>query len=343
MATNAATTAAAPRPLTEQLTRAAIGSAIVSLVVTALVAGLAVSRASAHVLSAGAVAAVVAAAAATGALVGWMEGLNQGALEVADGVTALACGPGCSSAPEADPWSAGRLWRAASVWAALAAVWALAGGALFAVALNGRPARWVAVFIALVGLTGATGVVVAVVARHRGAHGVAAVLNGTLAVAPVPLAVRGWRQVAFPLAISQALVNAGFGWLLFHDYGIRGHTGVAPLTRSVVLADVPVIVIFLAVIVHAVANRLGTVDALVGRVSVDHETPAGARPSPVGWQAVVYIGVLGVVLGRIAGQLLPEQPTLVDVCLARALFSGVMVFVVAGFAYVRGATNAATR
>jgi hypothetical protein len=325
------------RPLAEHLSRVAVTTIVITAVVTALVAALATSRATAHVLSAGALAAIVAGAAATGVLVGWVDGLNSGALDVVTGAALLTCGPDCRSEPKADPWTPRSLWRTALMWGLVAGLWAAAGAALVAVALNGRPARWVAVFATLTGLAGLSGVVVGVTARHRGAHAVRAMASRP--PAPVPLLRRAWRQVALPLAASQAVVNAGFAWVLFHDYGVHGGTGVAPLTRSVVLADVPTIVTLLSLIFHAVAAKWGAVDVLTRRVEpvAEVDTPS---PTRVGWQTIVYVAALGIALGRLAGSLLPDAPTLPEVIVARGLFSFAMVFAVSGFGYVRGVTNA---
>jgi hypothetical protein len=320
-------------------------------VITLLMAALATSRATAHVLSATALALIVAGAAAASVAVAWGNGLYNGAADVLKGEAVLDCRPGCHAEPDKDPWAPKELWRTTLLWTLLVAVWAGAGGALVAVALNGKQARLLVVFVALAGLAGVAHVVVDAVARHRGAHATRRPLDPDEPV--VGIRRRAWLQVALPLAIAQLLVNAGMAWVLFHDYAThvpRADVGVGlgtaaaagkVLTRSVALADVLVIVTILAVIFGSLASMWGATDVGLGRVVTDDpETQTTTSKSNIGAQGIVYVALLGLVLGKVVTWLLPSSPSLLDVVVARAVFAGVLAFLAAGAGYVRGAVNA---
>ena len=57
-------------------------------------------------------------------------------------------------------------------------------------------------------------------------------------------------------------------------------------------------------------------------------------------QGLVYIGLAGLLLGKLASLVLPGAPTLLQVALARGALGGVLAFAAAGAGYVRGAVNA---
>jgi hypothetical protein len=233
------------------------------------------------------------------------------------------------------------LWLSASAWAGLAALWAVAGAGLVAVALDGKRARLIVLVAAFAGLAGGAAVVVDVVARHRGAH---AARRALVAAWPVtPLRRRAWRHVAVPIALGQAAVNGAMAWLLFHDYG-RGAAAIGSakvLTRPVLLADFVVMVVLLTVIFSSLARRWGATDAGLGRVALD-EADAQSVPAkaPIGWQGLLYIAVVTYIVGNLVGTLLPGTPSLALAALARGVFAGVLAFLVAGVSYTRGAVNA---
>ncbi len=157
---------------------------------------------------------------------------------------------------------------------------------------------------------------------------------------PIPIRHRAWRQVALPIAGVQLVVNAAFAWVLFHDYST--HAGGAKLlTRSVALADVFVLVTIVSVVFGSVTATWGSTDTLLGRVTADDPAAQQATvKSPIGWQGILYIAVLAVVLSKVVAFLLPASPTLLEVAVARGLFASVLAFVASGAGYVRGAVNA---
>ena len=326
-------------PLTEHLRSTTVGSLGVALVVDLVLAALATSRATAHALTPGALVLVVAGASITiGVLVAWPNALYTGAQGVLTEETVLTCEPGCRNEVQADPWETGRLWTGTAVMAALLGIWSLAGAGLVTVALDGRHARLLVVGAALFGITGLTGTFVEIVGRHRGAHAARAL--AARGVPAVGLRRRAWKQIAAPVAVMQALVNAGFAWVLFHDYRTGDQFAAHALTKSVALADALVIVVIVAVIFSAIASSWGSVDALLGRVEPEEPEVQTVSPkSPIGVQGVVYVGVAGFLLGKLASMALPGTPTLLEVALVRGVYAGVLAFLTTGIAYVRGALN----
>jgi len=339
----AVTTRPVTRPLPQHLGRIAVAGAIVAFLIALVISALAASRATAHVLSPAGLAAVVAGAAAALVFVGWVNALYTGATDVLTGEARLECGPECRSVPRDDPWTGRRLWLGALAWSALAAVWALAGAGLVAVALDGKRARLVVVVAAFAGLAGTAAVVAEVLGRHRGAHAARRALDGTWPA--TPLRRRAWRQLALPVALAQGVANLAMGWLLFHDYARgsaaaeagRGHA----LTSSVVTADFVVMVVILTVTFASMLRRWGAADAELGRVVLD-DADAQAVPAkaPVGAQGVLYVAVVTYIVGKLTGHLLPTGPTLLLASLARGVFAGVLAYIVAGVSYTRGAVNA---
>ena len=329
-----------PKPLHRRLGQTAAGNAGAQMAIALVVAALASSRAPAHVLTAGTVVAIVAVAAATSGLVGWLAGTYGGAAEVLSGVAELECSPHCPAAPSQDPWVVPRLWRAALRWAAVNGMWALAGAGLVAVVLNGQRAGLTVLFVTVAGLSGCAAVLVDTVARHQGAHAARRLLLEPPVA--VPLRRRAWREMALPLALVPTVVSTLFAWVLFHDYRVHQPFAAKALTRSVALADVPVTVVVLIVIFTVIYVRpWAEVDARLGRIALD-DPPAQAVPhtSPIGYQGIVYTALAGWLFAVVVRWILPAEPTLIEVMLARGLYAGVLTFAFTGVAYTRGAINA---
>jgi hypothetical protein len=328
------------RPLHRRLGETAVGNTVVQVVVALIVAALAASRAAAHMLSPAGLVGIVAGAAATGALIAWIAGTYGGAADVLFGEAELDCSPHCPAAPDGDPWTARAVWRTAPQWSAAAAAWALAGAGLVAVVLNGKHAGLGVLFAVVVAFSGSAAVVIDTVARHRGAH--AARLLLLEPPTPVPLRRRAWLQIGLPMAGVQSLVHVGMAWLLFHDY--RVHQPFAPnaLTRSVALADVGIVVLALVLIFAVVLARpWGEIDARLGRIHIDDpEAQVVPAKAPIGVPGVVYAAIACWLLAAVVGWVLPANPTLVQVMVARACYAGVLTLVFTAVGYVRGAVNA---
>jgi hypothetical protein len=112
------------------------------------------------------------------------------------------------------------------------------------------------------------------------------------------------------------------------------------LTRSVALADVIVLVTLVAAIFGSVSAAWGATDAALGRVRLDDAVAQeSSAKSPIGVQGLVYLGLLGLALGKVAGWLLPSSPSLLEVAVARGLLAGALAFLAAGAGYARGAVN----
>ena len=336
MATDAV---ADPRPFHRRLGETAAGVTVIQIVVALVVAALAASRAVAHVLSPAGLVGVVAGAAATGGFISSIAGSYGGAADVLSGQAELECGPDCPVAAGVDPWAAPRLWRSAPLWSAAAAVWALAGTGLVAVVLNGKHAGLGVLFACVAVFSGSAAVVIYAIASHRGAHAARALLLAP--PTPVPLRRRAWLQIALPLAVGQALVHVGMAWLLFHDYAIHEPFSPKSLTRSVALADVGIIVLALVLIFGAVfARPWAEVDARLGRIRLDDPmSQAVPAKAPIGVPGVVYAALACWILAAVVGWALPANPELWQVMVTRAAYAGVLTFVFAGVAYVRGAVN----
>jgi hypothetical protein len=160
-----------------------------------------------------------------------------------------------------------------------------------------------------------------------------------------PLRRRAWREVALPLAVLQAAVNGAGAWILFHSYGRPGAIGATAgpvLTSRVALADAGVLIVIVGLLYTGTATAWGSVDGALGRIDVPPDVASlGVSPtSPLGAQAVVYVGVLAFVLAKVAQIVLPKAPTLLEVAAARALLAFVMAICAAAFGYARGALNA---
>jgi hypothetical protein len=333
------TTTSTPEPKTvaDYLGNDARVTAATFAAVFAVVGGLAVSRASANVLTPAALAVLVAGTAATLGSVGWINGLYGGALDAIDGAV---------MAPEIptegrDPFAARSLWITALAWGVCSAAWAAAGAGLAAVALDGKRAQWIVVFVVLTGLAGTAGVVANAIARRTGIDGVRRL--GVATATPVPLRRRAWRQLALPMAAIQFLVNAGVSVLVFHDYRTGAAAALDPkgLTEKVALADVGVTVIVVCCLLAWFAGRWGRVDATLGRIELDDvEAQTVPAKAPIGLQGIVYLGLIAAfVVAPFLGLMLPPSPSLLAVVLVRAGFAAVLVYLVVGLSFVRAAVN----
>lgn len=325
-----------PRPVSEYLGKDARTQGVSFLITFALVGGLAVSRASANVLTPAALTLLVGGTAGTLGMVGWINGLYGGALDAVTGRVHAPESPGEGR----DPFAPRALWTAALGWGAGSAAWAVTGAGLAAVALDGRRAKFVVVFVALTGLAGTAGLVANAVARRTGVDAVRRL--GVATAMPVSLRRRAWRHLALPMATVQFVVNAGLTVLVFHDYRTGDPLAAKALTESVALADVGLTVLIVTLLFASFAGRWGRVDAALGRVELDdpvaQTVPAKA---PIGWQGFVYVALVSaMVVGPLLGLLLPPAPSLVAAVLVRAAFAGTLAFVVSGVAYVRAAVNA---
>ncbi|HVV36639.1 MAG TPA: hypothetical protein VHC63_08550 [Acidimicrobiales bacterium] len=320
-------TTTAPKPTFTQAMRSGYVSTGVQQVVTfALFAALATSRAAGHVLSAGVVAAMVVVAAATATVIGWTANLYGGAF---DSLTRAVTPDESIEPSSSDPFATATLWRTTLLWALGAAAWAGAGAGLVAAVLNGRVAKFPIVFVSLTALAGVSVVAVNGAARRRGYASAAAT-----ATESVSLRRRAWLHVAVPFALSQALVNGGVAWLLFHAYSAE------KLTSSTGFADALLVAVLMTTIFGGITRSMGAFDFATGRVHLD-DPDAQTVPSrsPIGLQFMVYATFVGVLLSKLIVFVLPSHPALAAVIVARGAFAGVLVFIAAGFGYVRGACN----
>ena len=311
-----------PPPLPEYLGVSTVVNGAIQLALALAVAGLAASRADAHVLSPAALAAVVVVAAAAGVLVGWPVGLYAGALDLLRRRTRLTATP--RPVDEGDPFAVQPLWRATLGWTAAAAMWAAAGAALVAVALDGHRARLLVVFVALAGIAGVASVSLDALARRRGAEAAARLQD--MGVAPYPLRRRAWLHFALPIAVGQFAVNAGFAWLLFHDHTVGDRFAPKALTDSEALADIGLLILIVCAFFAYVARQWGEVDAMLRRVTLDDpDVQAVPAKAPIGRSGFVYLGLLAfVVLGAIAAAVLPSEPSLGAVMVVRGLFAATL-------------------
>jgi hypothetical protein len=333
--TTAPEQATAPSTVAEHLGDDARQTGIVLVLAFAVVGGLAVSRAAAHVLTPTALAALVVGAAATLASTSWVNGVFGGALGVVTG----AVRPPAEPSEGRDPFTFRSLWSSALVWGVGAAAWAGAGAGLAAVALDGRRGRFVVVFAAMVGLAGTAGLVANAVGRRTGIDGVRRIGVATADV--VPLRQRAWQQLALPMAAVQLAVNAAMSVMLFHDYTTGDAFAPRALTETVALADVGVTVLIVSCLFAWFAGRWARVDVALGRVALDDPSSQVVSPKArIGRQGIVYLALFSAfVVGPMLGLLLPTTPSLAAVVVVRSVFAAVLVFVVAGLAYVRSAVN----
>jgi hypothetical protein len=140
--------------------------------------------------------------------------------------------------------------------------------------------------------------------------------------------------------VLQALVNAGFAWVLFHDYARGGSPGLEPLTDNVAFADALIVVVLLTAIFGGIAAGWGAHDAASGRVSLDDPRTQSLASAPrFGIQGLVYAGIVALLAFRLASFVLPSSPSLAAVIVARGVLAGLLVGVATGIAYVRGACN----
>ena len=340
----------APASVRDSLERAASRGGVAQVVIGGVVAAVATSRAAGHALSAPALVGLVAGWAMTLAVLAWPQGVYAGAAQVLAGEV--------SAAEPADPPhpTLGPAWRTAVELGAAATAWAVLGAGMVAAVLNGRGAPWIVVAVTLAGLAGTASVVVDLAGRRYGMAAAGAARAALDRISPdvpagpgptsrPPLRRRAWREVALPLALVQAAVNGAASWILFHSYRRPGAIGSAAgpvLTSRVALADAAVLIVIVGVLTTATATAWGSVDGTLGRVDVPPDVASlGVSPtSPLGAQAVVYVGVLAIVVAKVAQIVLPKAPTLLEVAAARALLAFLMASGAAGFGYARGALNA---
>ena len=336
-------TRAEPRPaapVREYLTANAVALAVILAVLCAVVTALAVSRAAANVLSPAAVAGIVAGTAVALLSVGWANALFSGAHDV---LTGRLEAPPTPATDGAEPFTPRTLWRTTAALSAGAGAWAAAGGGLVAVALDGRRAGGLVLFVAMAGLAGTAAVAFDTLGRRRGAEAARILLDR--APDPVPLRRRAWRQLALPIAAGQLAINAGMAWLLFHDYVVGDAFAPRALTERVALADVLVTVLIVCSYFAWVAGRWGAVDAALGRVELDDPaSQAVPAKAPLGRQGVYYVALIAIfVIGPLLGLLLPATPSLGRVAVIRAVFAAGLAFLTVGVAYTRGALNRMAR
>jgi hypothetical protein len=313
----------------ESLRASYISNSIQQLLLFLVFAALATSRAGGHVLSAGAVAGIVIVAAATSTIVGWTTNLYGAAFQVLTGVVDADD----ETAPDA--FDNRVLWRTTVLWALGAAAWAGAGAGLLAAVLNGRVARFPTIFVALVGLAGVQVMAISGAARRRG---IAAATSS--ATRTSRLRKRAWLGIAVPYAVSQGLLNAGIAWVLFHSYPTGDASVKGALTNSTAFADVLLIVVLLTIVFGGMTRYMGAFDAATGRVEFDDvDTQTISKRAPIGVQFMVYTAIVGLILARLIGIVLPAAPSLAAVIVARGTFAGVLVFLASGIGYVRGACN----
>jgi hypothetical protein len=312
--------------------RTALRSNVVQQLVLALLfASLATGRANGHVLSGAAITGIVAVGAATAAVVAWTINLYSGSFAVLTGAVTIDA----SDHDVADPFSARSLWTTTLLWALGAAAWAAAGAGIMAAVLNGRVARFATVFVAIAVFSGIANVAISDAARRRGFA--AATVTPTVVS---PLRRRAWRQIAFPFAVTQGILNGGVAWVLFHDYATGSASATNALTKQVALADALMFVLPLTLVFGGLTRYLGAVDAASGRVVLDDpETQTVPKRSPIGMQFAVYVVIFGLALAKLAGYVLADRPSLGAVIATRAAISVVIAFVAAGIGYVRGAVN----
>lgn len=311
--------------LTAWLRDRARAAAVGNVIAFVLVAATAASRAAHGVLSpAGLVAVVVGAAVAattTGWVAGFYEGVDAGLRSTVQPVT-----------PARSDLLAGRaVWRTALGWTAWTGLWSAAGAVVLAAILQDHSAPFPVLAMALIAIAAPAAVVVDLVARASGTAMGAALR--THRPDPVPLLRRAWRDLALPVAVVQAVVNAGAAWVLFHGPAADG-----TLTRGAAFADATLVAALLASLFGLLGGRWGSVEAASGRVALDH----GDRPERqvrFGPQALVYAAGLAVLATSAAGLVVPSTPSLVRVALVRGLLAGLLTLVACSLGVVRGAAS----
>lgn len=320
----AAPTAEAPATLAAWLGQRAGAGAVGNVVVFTLLAATAASRAAHGVLSPAGLVAVVVGAAIAATTTGWVAGAYEGAEAALHG-RVVGVRPGT-----ADALSGRNPWRVALRWAGGATLWAAAAAVVLAAVLRDHSAPFPVIAVALVAIAAPAAVAVDVAARAVGAAQGATLLRHR----PVTTSLlrRAWRDLALPVAVVQAVVNAGAAWVLFHGAAAEG-----TLTKGDAFADALVFAALLASLFGALGARWGSVDAAAGRVEVPGGAPA--RRHPVGPQALVYAAALMVLGTSLAGLVVPASPSLLRVALVRGALAGGLTLVACALGVVRGASN----
>lgn len=337
-------TDAPPVSVADYLSAKRLAGALAQLVTFLVVAGLAISRARNGALPPSELVLIVAGAALASAFVGWPIALYEGAADrllgrVTPTEPVTPKTKRDQPALPGDPFHGRRVWGHAARWALAAAAWAGCGAVVLAAVLGRSSAPYLVAAVALVLLAGASALAVDTVGRSMGVRSAERFLRER--PTPVDSRRRGWRDIAVPMALSQLLVNGAFAWVLFAGHALCS-PDAPPLAKGDVLADALIVVGILTAIFGAVATRWGQLDAAIGRVVVDPEAARGvSAKAPIGGQALVYLVLAGLVLAKGASFLLPDQPSVVRVMVVRGVFAAIVVFVVTGLGYARGALNGA--
>jgi hypothetical protein len=324
-----------PLPLREYLAFNALILVVIEIVQAAVIAGLAASRASGHRLTATQTAIFLVAGAIVAVGVGSLISFYSGLTEAAAGL--VLAGDKQPNSPAGDPFAPRAMWGRIGLAALVAAVWGTGLGLLVVAVLDGRQAGYPILFVGFVAAAGGASIVRGLIGRAAGA-GVA--LNPPPTLTPRSARKRAWLELALPLALLVAAVNGSFTWVLFHDYVVGAQFGARVLTEQQVLADVMTLVVVNTLIVAFICGRAGRAEAAMKLVAF--ENPAEQIPdgkTGFGLQIFVYTAFAALLVTSLVRFLLPPLPTLWEAIAARAFLAGGTAFLVAGFAYVRGAAN----
>jgi hypothetical protein len=221
--------------------------------------------------------------------------------------------------------------------AIVAGVWGTGIGVLVMAVLNRRQAGFAVLFVSFFAAAGFATIVAGLSSR---AEGMRAGFSRPTGVTPRSARRRAWRDLALPVGLLFATVNASFTWVLFHDYAVGAQFGAHILTEHQVLADIPVLLLLNAFGAAFVCGRAGRSEAAMGLVTF--EDPATQVPdakSAFGVQAVVYSVGAMILIASLIRFLLPALPNLAEAMVARAFMAGGIAFLVGGFSYIRGAGN----
>jgi hypothetical protein len=328
----------APRalPLRDYFGFNVILAVVLELFQAAVVAGLAVSRANNHRLSATATAVILTVGPAFAVCVGGTLAYFSGLSETLGGLV-IRPETDASRPREGDPLSARSLWGRALRTGLAAGVWGAGLGALLVAVLNKRQAGFVVLFIGVLAAFGLATVVAGLASR---AEGVRDGFHRPAGATPRAARRRAWRDLALPFALLIAAINAGFSWVLFHNYIVGAQFGSHILTEQQVLSDVGLLVVLNAIGAAFVCGRAGRSEAAMGLVTFeDAATQVPDVKSAFGVQAVVYSIATVILLASLVRFLLPALPNLAEAIVARAFLAGSIAFLVGGFSYIRGAAN----
>jgi hypothetical protein len=324
-------------PRKEYLASNVFVSAILETISAAVIAGLAVSRATGHRLSAVTAGVILGAGPALYASIIYLLALYGGLSETVAG-RVLPDSDSKRPVVDGDPLSPRRLWLKAFERTAAAGLWGAGLAVLVVAALNRRHAGFAVMFIGILAAFGLSSVIGSLASQAEGIRiGLARIARPN----PRPARRRAWRELALPFALLTGVINAGFTWVLFHDYTVGTNVGTHVLTEQQVLADLLILALLNVGGAILVCGRAGRAEASLGLVTF--EDPEAQLPPPRalhGPQALVYAVVATFLLSGLVRLFLPPLPNLAEAMIARGLLSAFLVFVAGGFAYVRGAANA---